>query len=166
MRHAGAWSQREGRGGRGGPVVAPGIYRAKLIIGDWTHAESFRVLVDPRVTEDGVTQADLVAQESLSLKVRDMMSMANGLVERIRRARESDEVNRKNNQRLSALYAKLVTATGPYPQPMLVDQISYLSSMLNRADQKPGRDAYVRFDELTQELSGYIAEVDKILGDK
>jgi len=165
MRHAGAWTQRAGRGGRGGPVVAPGVYQAKLIIGDWTHTERFQVLVDPRVSEDGVNQADLKAQESLSLQVRDTLSRANGAVERIRKARESEEVSRKNKEKLSAIYSKLVTANGPYPQPMLVDQLSYLFSMLNRADQKPGRDAYVRFDELRQELSGYISEIKKILGD-
>ncbi len=165
MRHAGAWTQRAGRGGRRGAMVAPGTYQAKLIIGDWTHTERFRVLVDPRVLKDGVTQTDLVAQESLSLQVRDMLSMANRVVERIRKAQESTEVSRKNKQMLSVLYAKLVTASGPYPQPMLVDQLSYLSSMLNRADQKPGRDAYVRLDELDQELSDYVSEVSKILGD-
>jgi hypothetical protein len=137
-----------------------------LIIGNWSHSEPFRILIDPRVAEDGITQADLVAQESLSLKVRDKMSMASGLVERIRKARESEGINRKNKQSLTVLYEKLVTASGPYPQPMFVDQLSYLFSMLNQADQKPGRDAYVRFDELNQELSAYMAEVDKILGDK
>ncbi len=165
MRHAEAWTQRAGRGGRGGPLVAPGIYQAKLIIGDWSHTERFRVLIDPRVLEDGVAQTDLVAQESLSLQVRDMLGMANRAVERIRKARESAEVSRKYKERLSAIYSKLVTATGPYPQPKLVDQISYLFSMLNRADQKPGRDAYVRLDELNQELSGYLLEIKKILGD-
>jgi photosystem II stability/assembly factor-like uncharacterized protein len=165
IRHAGAWNQNEGRARRGGPLVAPGIYQAKLIIGDWTHAERFRLLVDPRVAEDGITQADLIAQESLNLLVRDTQSLANRLVGRIRIARESAEISRKNKERLSAIYAKLVTATGPYPQPMLVDQLSYLSSMLDSADQKPGRDAYVRFDELNQELSGYLSEIRKILGD-
>jgi hypothetical protein len=48
---------------------------------------------------------------------------------------------------------------------MLVDQLSYLSSMLNRADQKPGRDAYMRFDELDKELSGYLSAVERIIGD-
>ena len=165
MRHAGVLSQRAGFGGRGAPVVAPGTYQAKLIISNWTHTERFRVLVDPRVTEDGITQADLVAQESLSLQVRDTLSMANRLADRIRKARESEDVSRKNKEKLAAFYAKLVTGTGPYPQPMLVDQLSYLSSMLNRADQKPGRDAYVRFDELNKELSDYVLEVSKILGD-
>jgi len=165
MRHAGAWTQRTDRGGRGGPVVAPGIYQAKLVIGDWTHTERFRVLADPRVTGDGVTQADLIAQESLSLQVRDTLSMANRLAERIRKARESAETGRKNKEKLVALYTKLVTAKGPYPQPKLVDQLSYLSSMLNRADQKPGRDAYMRFDELNHELAAYVLEVKNILGD-
>jgi len=166
MRHAGAWNQNQMRSGRGGSLVAPGTYQAKLIAGDWNHTERFRILVDPRVTDDGVTHADLVAQESLSLRIRDMHSTANRLVERIRTARESAEISGKNKERLSGLYAKLVTAEDPYPQPMLIDQISYLSSMLTRADQKPGRDAYVRFDELNQELSGYLVEIGKILGDK
>ncbi len=166
MRHAGAWNQNQGRAGRGGPLVAPGVYQAKLIVGDRSHIERFRVLVDPRVSEDGITQADLIAQESLSLRVRDTLSIANRLVESIREARESAEISGRNKERLSVIYAKLVTATGPYPQPMLVDQLSYLSSMLGRADQKPGRDAYVRFDELDQELSGYLSRIGKILGDE
>jgi photosystem II stability/assembly factor-like uncharacterized protein len=164
MRHPGAWNQRTGRAGMGGTIVTPGVYQAKLVIGDWSHTERFRVLIDPRVAEDGVTQSDLQAQESLSLQVRDFLSKANWLVERIRKARDSEDVSRKNKEKLSALYAKLVTASGPYPQPMLVNQLSYLSSMLGRADQKPGRDAYIRLDELSQELSAYIAEANKILG--
>ncbi len=168
MRHAGVWTERAGRGGRGGPVVAPGIYQVKLVIGDRSYTERFRVLVDPRVAEDGVTRADLIAQESLSLRVRDTLSLANRTVERIRKARESresKELSKNNREKLSVFYAKLVTATGPYPQPMLVDQISYLFSMLGRADQKPGRDAYIRFDELNQELFDYVSEINKILGD-
>ena len=123
------------------------------------------MLVDPRVKEDGVTQSDLVAQESLSLQVRNIQSMANRLVERIQKAQESAEVSRKDKEKLKDLYTKLVTASGPYPQPMLVAQLSYLSSMLSRADQKPGRDAYARFDELNRELASYIVEVEKILGE-
>ncbi len=165
MRHAGAWSRNGGRAGRGGPLVAPGIYQAKLIVEDWSHTERFRVLADPRVTEDAVTHADLVAQESLHLKVRDAQSTASMLVERIREGRDSAAIDRKKKERLSTIYDRLVTAGGPYPQPMLVDQLSYLSSMLDRADQKPGRDAYVRFDELNRELSGYLSEIRTILGE-
>jgi photosystem II stability/assembly factor-like uncharacterized protein len=165
MRHAGSWTRRVGRG-IGGPMVSPGTYQAKLIIGAWAHTERFRVLVDPRVMGDGVTEADLVAQESLSLQVRDTLSMANRLVERIRKARESEDVGQKNKERLASVYENLVTGQGPYPQPKLVDQISYLSSMLNRADQKPGREAYVRLDELNQELAVHVSEVEEILENK
>jgi len=35
---------------------------------------------------------------------------------------------------------------------MLMDQIDYLASMLDRADQKPGKDAYDRFNDLQTKL--------------
>jgi len=38
-------------------------------------------------------------------------------------------------------------------QPMLIDQIRYLQSMLSRADQKPGKDAYDRLEELKIEFN-------------
>jgi photosystem II stability/assembly factor-like uncharacterized protein len=163
MSHAGAWSGGSGFRSRGGPMVAPGTYQATLIVGDLIHSERFRVLMDPRVKEDGVTQADLVALESLALQVRDTLSRANRLVESIRRAKDSEEIGRDKKEKLTAIYTKLVTAEGPYPQPMLVDQISYLYSMLTTADQKPGRDAYLRLDELNRELSVCISEVEDIL---
>jgi photosystem II stability/assembly factor-like uncharacterized protein len=165
MRHAGAWSQRGGRG-MGGPMVSPGTYQVKLIIGEWTHTERFRVLIDPRVKEDGVMPEDLKAQESLGLQVRDILSMANKVVDRIQNARESGEVSHKAREKLDSLHEKLVTGSGPYPQPRLIDQISYLFSMLNRTDQKPGRDAYVRLDELSKELAVIAEETDSILGGK
>jgi len=40
------------------------------------------------------------------------------------------------------------TADDRYPQPMLADQANYLYSMINSADQKPGKDAYIGLDEL------------------
>ena len=43
---------------------------------------------------------------------------------------------------------ELVTNDGPYPQPMLIDQTRYLASMINRVDQEPGEDAYIRYEEL------------------
>jgi hypothetical protein len=54
---------------------------------------------------------------------------------------------------------------GRYAQPKLINQLNYLFSMLNRADQKPGRDVYLRFEELDKELSEYVSQIDAILGD-
>ena len=31
---------------------------------------------------------------------------------------------------------------------MLIDQTRYLASMINRVDQEPGEDAYIRYEEL------------------
>ena len=46
----------------------------------------------------------------------------------------------------------LKTESGAYPQPMLNDQIMYLYGMINDADQLPGKEAEMRYDELTKEF--------------
>ena len=46
---------------------------------------------------------------------------------------------------------------------MLIDQLSYLYSMLVQADQKPGHDAYQRIDELEAALSDILSELRQIL---
>ena len=64
------------------------------------------------------------------------------------------EVGRKrqgepaNDAELEKIERQLETAKGTYQQPMLVAQLSYLASMLDRADQRPGKDARIRIDEL------------------
>jgi hypothetical protein len=166
LKHPGAWRQAANWMSRGGPLVVPGTYQAKLTVGDWTHTESFRIKIDPRVKEDGITQEDLVAQEALSLQIRDQLTLAEVAAERIRGARKSQEFSQEKKEKLEAIYSKLVTAEGRYTQPMLIDQLRYLLSMLSRADQKPGRDAYIRFDELVESLSGCLSGADEILGER
>ena len=164
MTHAGAWNQNQGRAGSGGPMVVPGTYQASLNVGGNTFVARFEVLADPRVTKDGITQNDFVEQLSLSLQVRDLMSNARQTVEQIRIA--SSSADRGAGEKLTTLRSKFLTASGRYQTPMLVDQISYLNSMLNRADQKPGRDAYERFDELNGLLSDYLNELRQILNNR
>jgi hypothetical protein len=53
-----------------------------------------------------------------------------------------------------------------YPQPMLIDQIEYLYSMLNRADQKPGKDAYERHQELQSQLNQYLSQIKPLITQK
>ena len=68
------------------------------------------------------------------------------------------------DRRLADLLAKLETAEGyTYPTPMLIAQLSYLYSNLDRADQEPGTDAYERYTELEGLLSEYIDELERIL---
>jgi predicted nucleic acid-binding protein len=54
---------------------------------------------------------------------------------------------------LAFIESELVTAEGRYMTPMIIDQLSYLLSMLDRADQLPGQDAYQRFEELEERLN-------------
>ncbi len=178
LRHAGAWDAAARRAGRGGPMVAPGSYQVRLTVGDdRSNTERFGVLIDPRVAADGVTQEDLTAQVALNLKIRDVTSEAKMAAHRIASLRE--ELNRKATEagegselakraktvddKLAALEAQFVTAEGRYPQPMLLNQLSYLYGMTNRADQRPGADAYERLAGLEAALAGYVAELQRII---
>ena len=141
---------------RSGPLAVPGTYTVKMIVGDWSQTKQFELLIDPRVREDGVTQADLEEQLALCLKVQELQSEAGKTNEKIRDALKETKVQKK--KALEALQSKFVTASGRYQTPMLLNQISYLSSMLNRADQKPGKDAYIRYEELKILLKEYTEE--------
>ena len=46
---------------------------------------------------------------------------------------------------------------------MLIDQFANVARMLSQADQKPGRDAYLRYDDLVKELEAVKAEAAKVL---
>ena len=68
---------------------------------------------------------------------------------------EKEVKKTKDENRVSALkavLAQLQTSQGIYRQPKLTDQIAYLNSMINRADQLPGKDAYERYDALVGQL--------------
>ncbi len=83
---------------------------------------------------------------------------------RVEEAREDLRQGAPVDRQLADLLAKLETAEGyAYPTPMLVAQLSYLYSNLDRADQEPGRDAYERFTELEGLLRDHVAELERIL---
>ncbi|HEX2343775.1 MAG TPA: hypothetical protein VHI98_25115 [Vicinamibacterales bacterium] len=132
--------------GADGPMVAPGKYQVRLTAGSWSDAKPLEVRIDPRVTADGVTQADLEEQTAFLLKVRDAMAEARALAAMVRESNKD-------------LHAKLVTAEGPYPQPMLIDQLSNIARMVGQADQKIGKEAQTRLDDLLKELAQIRAAV-------
>ncbi|MGH7506837.1 MAG: hypothetical protein ACRELX_14365, partial [Longimicrobiales bacterium] len=134
-------------GERSGPLLPPGNYTARLTVGDWTGEQSFDVLIDPRVAADGVTIADLREQYDFNRKVLALQADARALLEQVQQARENAQGSRATE--LDAILARLTERRDQsYPQPMLVQQISYLSGMTSSADQKVGRDAFQRYDEL------------------
>lgn len=159
LRHPGA--QLGSRRGRGGPMVKPGEYTIKMKLGDLEWEQKAKIRMDPRIVEAGVTQADLVEQEELGLKLVKLQEASRQLANQIKQRKKElnkmmkestdpDQKKRYQNEydKISEREKQLVTNDGRYPQPMLIDQINYLSSMINRADQKPGKDAQDRYTEL------------------
>ena len=59
---------------------------------------------------------------------------------------------------LQELRARLVTRSGAYPQPMLIDQLSSIARMAGSADQKVGRSAFEYLGELKHDLARIQAE--------
>jgi hypothetical protein len=141
-----------------GPLVVPGRYQARLSMAGWTQTQPLEIKLDPRLASDGVTQADLEEQLALLLKVRDTATEARQL------ARQVDEAlkTRGDSEGLRALRAKLVTAPGPYPQPMLIDQLQGINRMAGAADRKVGRSTIVYLEELRRELAAMQAIFKKL----
>ena len=112
-----------------------------------------------------MTQADLVAQEQFLLRVRDAIARANGLRGRIQQAMQQKGVappsapgigespeSARYSDPLQGLWARVVSAGGAYPEPMLIDQLQNIQRMVGSADQKVGQEAIKRFDDLLKEL--------------
>ena len=160
LRYPGAWDPDRGAPGGRGPMVVPGTYQARLTVDGASLTQSFRVYIDPRVAEDGVTQEHLQEQLALNLKVREAWSLARKAAVRVdsllagmaRAGGQGTDVGAAREE-LAALRAALVTHEVRYSQPMLIDQLEYLFGMTTRADQQPGRDAYTRYEQLRGELA-------------
>jgi hypothetical protein len=174
MRHVGPWDKNSPNGGPGGPLVVPGAYQVRLSAGDTAATRPLDVRIDPRVTAAGVTPADLREQTDLLLKVRDAISESRRLQDRLAQAMEKAGVKPPPPpgpgetpgtvtyaHPLQATWAKLVTAPGPYPQPMLIDQFMNIARMLGQGDQKPGKDAWDRYNDLMKTLSTLRGEADR-----
>jgi photosystem II stability/assembly factor-like uncharacterized protein len=173
------WDYRfAGADGAGqGPMAAPGKFTVKLTAGGQTQTKTFGVQVDPRVTADGVTQADLVEQQNFLLKVRDAIAEAAQLRRRLEDAMKKANVplptppgpgedvgTVRYANPLQGLWAKLADAAGPYPKPVLINQLSNIARMLGQADQKVGKDAYERFNDVQKELAAIRADADRVMG--
>lgn len=147
----GPWDASPARRGRGGPLAMPGSYTVMLtadFLGGGTVQAPLGVVPDPRVSADGVSNADLREQFVLTSKVSDLLSRARRLTERVKAHR----AERPNDPALAAAEQELVTPAITYPRAGMVDQIAYLYGMITAADQRPGRDAEVRYDQLRSGL--------------
>jgi photosystem II stability/assembly factor-like uncharacterized protein len=158
LRYPGPWEEGTRRAGRGalGPLAAPGTYTVRLTVDSATERAPLVLRTDPRVTADGVTQADLEQQLAHNLRVRDAVSRANRLRARVDSARKrlanATGAAADTLRTLTALHDELVTAPIRYSEPKLLDQLTYLYGMTMNADQRIGRDAVERLAELERQL--------------
>ena len=172
-----------------GPMVSPGRYTVRLITGGGAgapaqgsadrSARSFTIKADPRLAKDGITQADLVAQEQFLLKVRDAIAEATTLRTRVTQAMQQKGVQpppapgvgetpetATYADPLQGLWAKLSSAGGTYPEPMLVEHLQNVQRMVGGADQKVGQEAVERFDDLMRDLKAIEADFARLGGAK
>jgi hypothetical protein len=157
------WDLRYGSAaGAAGPLVVPGAYQVRLSAGEWSQTRPLEVRIDPRVAAAGVTQADLREQLDLALQVRDAIAEARALGAKLTAARQAAQPGSGHARALQALVDRVVTADVVYPQPMLAEQLSNIARMIGQADQKIGRDAFVRCDDLMKEMAAVKAEAAKL----
>jgi photosystem II stability/assembly factor-like uncharacterized protein len=161
--------------GAGGPMAPPGKFAVRLTSGAYTATRNFELKADPRVLTDGVTLADLDEQFAFLIKVRDALIEARRLAQRVDEAMKKAGVaplasatpgvralDEKYTHPLQKTWARLYDLPGIYPQPMLINQLQNVQRMVGQADQKVGKDAIDRFNDLQKELQSVQAEVQKI----
>ena len=176
LRYPGPWSPESPEGGFGGPIVPPGKYSVRLTANGQTITRTFDVKSDPRIAADGVTDGDLAEQVKFQLQIRDALSDARKLQQSIEQAMQKAGLKpgletagvgatvalTKYDHPLRALYAKVVTTPGIYTQGMLIDQLQNVQRMVTQADQKVGKDAYDRYNDLIKEMNAIEAELKKL----
>jgi hypothetical protein len=177
MRHPGPWAPNAPNGGAGGPLAAPGKYSVTLTAGARTETRAFALVVDPRVTRDGVTQLDLENQVAFQIKVRDAISEVRKLGESVNQAMQkagvrpppaapvgSRPMDVAFEHPLQKVWAAINDMPGAYPQPMLLNQFQTVQRMVSSADQRVGKDAVDRYNDLMTELAAVQAEFKKAGG--
>ena len=157
------WDFNDGEG----IMVPPGRYSVKLSTGSWSATEPLTLTMDPRLTADGITAADLDAQYDHNERMRAMVAEAGRVAARVRDART--KLRSSGGDALTKVDALAVTLFGPdegvrYGRPGLQTQISYLAGMTTRVDQRVGADAISRYQELRKELTALESRVNAALG--
>jgi hypothetical protein len=90
---------------------------------------------------------------SLSIEQNDDLNRHVGVVR--------DELDRLENELIQTGEGKV----GAELKPRLMRQLTYLYGMMTTADQRPGEDAYQRFDDIEAELARHRADLETLLNE-
>ena len=151
MRQKGAWSDKESRRYKNGPVVPPGNYIAKLTVGEKTLEQPFEILVDPRLAEEGIDNTIILDHVAFENKVLDLLTEARKFQSELEAQIKKTKGDEKAS--LETVLKEIKNDEGAYPQQMLVAQISYLSYIVGGADKVPGNEEVERLKELQQQFN-------------
>ena len=164
----GPWDPSAQRSGRNGPMVAPGRYAVRLSSGEYQVTQPLALRLDPRAARDGVTGGIVAEQLAHNVRVRDLVSEANALVDLVRTARarlaKGGATAADTLAALEPVERRLVAEAVRYGRPGLQTQIAYLYEMHLGADQRVGRDAATRYATLRRELDAARRDVEAVLG--
>jgi hypothetical protein len=166
MTHLGPWRKEANRRYTDGPIAVPGSYTARVTVGGMTASADFDLMVDPRVSEQGVNVSDINEQTELQGHIGELLSNSRKLEEEAKaehgslhrqyrgqsNAERGDDAN-ASFDRVHTAVRTLGTPNIIYPKAGLVGMISYLYNINSDADQKPGKDSIDRFAELTAEYN-------------
>lgn len=137
-------------------MALPGKYTAKLTVGNQSFEKQFEILMDPKLEGDGITMADLQAQQALQLKVIDLLSEARMLQDKVEeKIKELEKANATESQLqpYKDILKELKNDDGAYPEVVMVAQISYLYYILSSGDKVPGQEEKDRYQVLLTQFN-------------
>jgi hypothetical protein len=168
-----------------GPAAPTGKYSVRITANGETKTRDFNIQIDPRLAADGISEADLLEQFRLSVRVRDKVSEANQAVIDIRSLREQiDQRLQKASGRRKDEIQKLADAVlvplktveeeayqvrnrsgqDPLNYPIkLNNKIAALAGVIESADNKPTAQSVEVFNELSAQLDAQIAKMKETL---
>jgi photosystem II stability/assembly factor-like uncharacterized protein len=168
-----------------GPAAPTGRYTVRITANGETKSREFTVALDPRLKAAGISEADLMEQFKLSMRVRDKVSEANQAVIDIRNLR--DQVNQRLQkvpprkkveiQKLAdglmvpltaveeeAYQVKNRSGQDPLNYPIrLNNKIAALSGVIESADARPTDQSVEVFNELSAQLDAQLAKMKQTL---
>jgi photosystem II stability/assembly factor-like uncharacterized protein len=165
--------------GAQGPIVPPGQYRVRLVVGEETFEEAFEVRKDPR---GSVSDEDFRAQFDLLMQVRDKLSETHAAINQIRalrkrsedwasRAKDKSELDKVTSaskavvERLKPIEAELVQVnsisrgdTLNFPV-RLNGKLAYLVASVSSGDGAPSQAARAVFADLSRRVDDQLAQL-------
>ncbi len=168
-------------GGLGGPKAPPGEYRARLIVGNDSFDQEFKILPDPRKR---MSQEDYIRRFQAALQVNKLLSRTNKTIREIREVKSQvndwkSKLDTAENKELmdfsstmlkdlSAIENSLYQTKNQSPQdPLnfpirLNDKLAGVGGNISYNDGPPTRQSLAVFQELSDEIEEQIASWDKI----